>query len=109
LLALSSVCIVVNPISLIERGGFWDCEAYTSRTTVAVDGIQRTEMKPGSSCQDEPLVEKVDTEGTPIAGAGGIAFWCFAAPLAAGVHRVDVSFEKGSGEMETFSWTFTLQ
>jgi len=54
------------------------------------------------------LIKKMDAEGNILASVSGPYSWCVHAPLAAGLHKVQVSFEKSSGEIVEFSWTFTL-
>jgi hypothetical protein len=61
----------------------------------------------------EPLLggiyfQERDAQGNLIREYDLFTGVCAAAPLSAGVHRVDLSFEKSSGEVVSYSWTFQL-
>ena len=49
-----------------------------------------------------------DAQGNLIREYPTLDSVCAKAPLSAGVHRVDLSFEKSSGEVVSYSWTFQL-
>jgi len=102
----SSVCIEIWAENLIEAGDDWELGDVISRTTMMVDGIQR---KQGGEAYDGIVLNTLmDGEGNELARVGGPYSWCVSAPVDAGVHLVEISFEKSSGTNETFSWTFTI-
>jgi hypothetical protein len=108
-----AVCVTVSPLSLLEPGDYWEANDVVERTTVKVDG----------EVQDEPIGEfenyavehtlgavneAGNWTGTVVASAGGPYRWCLETPLGAGVHQAEVNFEKSSGEVVSFAWTFEL-
>lgn len=104
----AEVCVQVNACKLLREGDFWEFEDVYTRTTILVD--------------NQPIGERVgyvsdyivgcymeDSQGNELARAGGPYEWCVcAAPIAVGVHRVDMSFERSNGEIVSFAWTFEL-
>lgn len=112
----SSVCVEVDASALLARGDFWEAADVQNRTTVYVDGGRvysggRQELI--TAFVDHMLLHTLvepagDPSGTVVASVGGPYHLCVYAPLPAGVHRVDVSFEKSSGEVVSYAWTFEL-
>lgn len=96
----SSICIEIAPAQLTEPGDSWNAELILKRTIVLVDKIQSHKL-PASRVWDF-MGARLD--GTAI---GPYAF-CVYAPVTAGVHLVEVSFETSSGEKPVFAWTFTV-
>jgi len=103
----SPVCIRVDACNLLCEGDFWEFDDVYTRTTILVDN-QLTGGQVGDvygllmGCYIE------DSQGNLLARVGGPYEWCVYAPLVAGVHRVDMSFERSNGEIASFAWTFEL-
>jgi hypothetical protein len=104
----ASVCFDVWASGLIERGDYWNADDVVSRTEAIVDGINREVID--STVADGKVAHGITLPGgpTPQASVGGPYGWCVSAPLAAGLHKAEVRFNKSSGEVISFAWTFTL-
>lgn len=104
----AEVCVQVNACELLCEGDFWEFEDVYTRTTILVDN-QPTGGLVGYVSDYIMGCYIEDSQGNELARAGGPYEWCVcAAPIAVGIHRVDISFERSSGEIVSFAWTFEL-
>jgi len=103
----TKVCVQVDACDLIGTGDFWDFEDVYTRTTILVDHQPPGGLAGYAYSYMVGCIE-TDSEGNVVSSAGGPYEWCVCAPLTAGIHRVDLSFEKSSGEVLSFAWTFEL-
>lgn len=108
--APGAVCVQVDGSALFEEGDFWEFADVNERTTILVDGQAGGEIVSFASLLLS--YKRMDPPDNPfgkvLASVGGPYHWCISAPLIVGIHRVDVSFEKSSGEVVPFAWTFEL-
>jgi hypothetical protein len=108
-----SVCVEIEASSLLARGDFWDAADIQERTTVLIDGGREfQEMVTAFVSQGVPhtvMDPAGDPAGAVVASVGGPYHVCIYAPVQAGVHRVDVAFEKSSGQVVSYAWTFELK
>jgi hypothetical protein len=107
-----SVCVEIEASKLLARGDFWKAADVQERTRVLVDAGREYQELVTAFVDQEVLhtlfVPPDDPAGTVVASVGGPYHLCVHAPLPAGMHRVDVHFEKSSGEVVSYAWTFEL-
>ena len=104
----AKICVQVDACEAIGEGDFWDFEDVYTRTTILVDN-QPTGGRIGAVEDYMVGCYVEDSQGNELMHTGGPYKWCVCTPpIAAGVHQIDLNFERSDGEVLSFSWTFTL-
>lgn len=100
------ICIEIYACGLLSEGDFWEFDDVYERTTILVDN-----QLAGRLIGDGlviPMGCSIGDSENVLAQTSAYYNWCVSAPLEAGVHQVDTSFEKSNGETVSFAWTFEL-
>lgn len=101
------VCVQLDACDLVLEGDIWDFDEVITRTAILVDDQPTGELLEAYAY----LVgcATTDEQGNILSRAGGPYNWCVcAAPIATGLHRADMSFERSNDEVLSFAWTFEL-
>jgi hypothetical protein len=120
-LSPATICFDISARWLLEKGDFWNAKDVVQRTTVLVDdlprGVVTGTLASGMVAYIMGLPPVILPTGAPtplatqvplLTATGGPYGWCVSAPLTAGLHRAEVRFQRSSGKIQSFAWTFTL-
>ncbi len=103
------ICVEIDASILLEVGNFWEGQDVINRTTFLVDGVRHflTPQEAGSY-YDLLMPHSIRKGNQKVAEVGGPYGFCISKRLRAGIHKVDVSFNKDSGTTPIYSWTFEI-
>lgn len=100
------ICIYIFAGGLIVPGDHWDATDVIARTEALVDE-QRREFS-DRHWSDERYLFSLGPIGKPVASVGGPFGRCLFELLGVGLHKVEIRFNKSTGEQVSFAWTFTV-